>query len=92
MKFQSFCFFCVEQRPLRTQSVSMWSSLQNSGRKSMRRKKRKTRLCVTPYSGWKMSSTDGGMVRNSYVILQTKAKTADTELVFRLSEVAKSTM
>lgn len=50
MGFRGFSF-CVEQRPLRTQSVSMLSSLQNSGRKSMRKKKRKTRRCVTPYSG-----------------------------------------
>ena len=38
--FRGFSF-CVEQRPLRTQSVSMLSSQQNSGRKSMRKKKRK---------------------------------------------------
>lgn len=59
----------------------------------MRRKKRKTRLCVTPYSGWKMSSTDGGMVRSSYIIiLQTLDKPTHTEIVFRLPEIAKSTM
>lgn len=38
-----------------------------------------------------MSSTDGGTVRSSYIIiLQTLGKT--TELVFRLPEIAKSTM
>lgn len=94
-KKNRICFrdfsFCVEQRPLRTQSVSMWSSLQNSGRKSMRKKKRKTRRCVTPYSGWRMNSTDGGMVRSSFLCC-ADFRQGDAELLFRVPKIMKNTM
>lgn len=59
--------FFPEPRPLRTQSVSMWNWLQNNGKRSMKEKKRETRPYVTPYSGLKMSSTDGAMVRSLFV-------------------------
>lgn len=88
--FRGFSF-CVEQRPLRTQSVSMLSSQQNSGRKSMRKKKRKTRHCVTPYSGWKMNSTDGGMVRSSF-LCYADFRQGDAELLFRIPIIMKDTV
>lgn len=40
-----------------------------------------------------MNSTDGGMVRSNYIfVLRTLGKMIDTELVFGIPKITKSTM